>query len=249
MQVWEEEYLAGNLNEIQSIFFEPKPPEELYLISEDPYSVKNLADDPAYQSDLLRLRDENSEWVREIKDLGFIPEENFDDIRGERPLFNAVREDNVPIEQIIETAELASYQPSKHIEELVSRLDHADPSVRFWAAMGIAISGELAGEYVAELLDRSDDPSGAVKVAVAEALLAAGQTSEAMNLIEETLSDPDGFVKLRALNLIETLDENLITEEIKTIIRTFTDDLENDEAAAAGYVFRASEGLVVKLGL
>lgn len=249
MQVWEEEYQAGNLNEIQSQFFEPKPPEELYLISEDPYSVNNLADDSSYQNDLLRLRQVNSDWVREIKDLGFIPEGILDDVRGDRPLYNAVREDDVPIEEIIETAEIASNQPENNIEELVSRLDHSDPSVRFWAAMGIAISGDVASGYETKLLERRDDPSGAVKAAIAEALLEAGETSAAMDLIEESLADPDGHVKLRALNLIETLDENLITEEIKNTIRRFVDEFENQEAAAAGYVFRASERLLYKLDL
>lgn len=249
MQSWEEEYKKGNLNEIQRQFFEPKPSEELYLISEDPYTVNNLADDPAYQDNLQRLRDVNSEWIREISDLGFIPEGILDDIRGDRPLYNAVREDNVPIGQIIETAELASYQTENNIEELASRLDHSDPSVRFWAAMGMAISGDLAGEYRSQLLERRDDPSGVVQVSIAEALLAAGETSTAMELIEETLNHPDGYVKLRALNLIETLDASLINENIRNIVHRFADEFENQEAAAAGYVFRASERLIDKLEL
>ena len=247
MQVWEQEYQAGNLNEIQSHFFEPKPAEELYLISEDPWSVNNLADDPAYQEDLQRLREVNSEWIREIRDLGFIPEGILDDVRGDRPLYNAVREDNVPIEQIIKTAEMASRQPENNLEELASRLDHSDPSVRFWAAMGIAISGDQAAQYRSELLESIDDPSGVVQVAVAEALLAAGETSPAIELIEETLANPDGHVKLRAVNLIETLDESLITDDIKNSIHRFADEFENQEAAAAGYVFRASVRLVEKL--
>jgi hypothetical protein len=115
--------------------------------------------------------------------------------------------------------------------------------------MGIAISGDLAGEYISELLERRDDPSGEVQVAVAEALLMAGETSSAMDLIEESLADPDGHVKLRAVNLVETLDESLITDDIKNTIRRFVDEMENDEAAAAGYVFRASERLVEKLEL
>ena len=147
MQVWEEEYQSGNLNEIQSQFFEPKPAEELYLISKDPYSVNNLAGDPAYQEDLQRLREANSKWIRKINDLGFIPEGILDDVRGDRPLYDAVREDHLMIEEIIETAEMASYQPESNIEELVIRLDHSDASVRFWAAMGIAISGDSADEY------------------------------------------------------------------------------------------------------
>ena len=249
MQVWEEEYLAGNLNAIQRQFFEPKPAEELYLISEDPWSVNNLADDPAYASDLNRLRRANSDWVRGIRDLGFIPEGISDEIRGEQPLYDAVREKNTPMNDIIETAELASLQPENHLDELAARLDHSDPSVRFWAAMGFAISGNAASEYASSLLSKRDDPSGVVQAAVAEALLVAGETTESLNIIEKTLNHPDGHVKLRALNLVETLDEDLITEEIKRTIRRFSEEFENQEAAAAGYIFRASERLVDKLGL
>ena len=249
MQVWEEEYLAGNLNAIQRQFFEPKPAEELYLISEDPWSVNNLADDPAYASDLNRLRRANSDWVRDIRDLGFIPEGISDEIRGEQPLYDAVREKNTPMNDIIETAELASLQPENHLDELAARLDHSDPSVRFWAAMGFAISGNAASEYASSLLSKRDDPSGVVQAAVAEALLVAGETTESLNIIEKTLNHPDGHVKLRALNLVETLDDDLITEEIKRTIRRFSEEFENQEAAAAGYIFRASERLVDKLGL
>jgi arylsulfatase A-like enzyme len=249
MQVWEEEYRAGNLNAIQSQFFEPKPAEELYLISEDPWSVNNLANDPAYTDDLERLREANLEWVRDIRDLGFIPEGITDEIRGERPLYDTVREKNIPMNDIIETAEMASLQPYNHLDELAARLDHSDPSVRFWAAMGFAISGDAVSEYASNLLNKRDDPSGVVQVAVAEALLVAGETSEALNLIEKTLDHPDGHVKLRALNLVETLDDDLVTEEIKRTIRRFSEEYENQEAAAAGYIFRASERLVDKLGL
>lgn len=249
MQAWEEEYLAGNLNAIQRQFFEPKPAEELYLISEDPWTVNNLADNPAYTSDLKRLRKANSDWVREIRDLGFIPEGITGEIRAERPLYDAVREKNIPVNEIIETAEMASLQPENHLDELAVRLDHSDPSVRFWAAMGFAISGDAASEYTADLLGKRDDPSGVVQVAVAEALLVAGEQSEALALIEQTLDHPDGHVKLRALNLVETMDGDLITQEMKRTIRRFADEYENQEAAAAGYIFRASERLVDKLGL
>tara|TARA_R100001143_G_scaffold52492_1_gene47732 strand:- start:9157 stop:9393 length:237 start_codon:yes stop_codon:yes gene_type:complete len=63
------------------------------------------------------------------------------------------------------------------------------------------------------------------------------------------LSDPDDYVKFRAVNLIETLDESLITDDIKNDIRRFVDEFENQEAAAAGCVFRASERLADKLEL
>ncbi|MEX0647245.1 MAG: sulfatase-like hydrolase/transferase [Balneolaceae bacterium] len=249
MQSWEEEHKKGNLNEIQRQFFEPKPSEELYLISDDPYSVNNLADDPAYTEDLGRLRDANSEWTREIKDLGFIPEGLLDGLRGNRSLYEAVREDNIPVEVIIETAELASLGVEKNLEILAERLNHSDPTVRFWAAMGFAIAGDHAKDYEEQLLERADDSEGVVRVIIAEALFGLNQTARAMELTEEALNHPDGHVNLRALNLIEALDPEPLTENIKNRIRYFADEYENQEAAAAGYVLRASERLVENLKL
>ncbi|MGK7395400.1 MAG: sulfatase family protein, partial [Candidatus Cyclobacteriaceae bacterium M3_2C_046] len=49
MRSWEREYKKGNLNEIQSKFWGPKPVEELYDIKADPDNINNLADDPEYQ--------------------------------------------------------------------------------------------------------------------------------------------------------------------------------------------------------
>ena len=45
---WEEAYLAGECNEIQSVFWNQKPVEELYDVTIDPWEVNNLASDPKY---------------------------------------------------------------------------------------------------------------------------------------------------------------------------------------------------------
>ena len=74
MASWQAAYEAGELNEAQSAFWEPKPPEELYDVTTDPHNVRNLADDPQYQADLERLRGAEAAWVRRIRDAGFLPE-------------------------------------------------------------------------------------------------------------------------------------------------------------------------------
>lgn len=242
MQVWEEEYQNGNLNEIQGQFFEPKPAEELYLISEDPWSVNNLADDPNYQEDLQRLRKANYEWVRDITDLGFIPEGILDNLRGERTLYEAVREDGIPIEEIIETAEMASLGKQESVEQLAERLDHHDPSVRFWAAMGLAIGHDHATGYEDQLMAQADDPSGVVRVAVAEALYALENQAAASEIIEEALQDRDDHVKLRALNLLEAIDHSL-SPELTDIIKSLIEQYEGTDRMG-NYIFRTSDKLL-----
>jgi arylsulfatase A-like enzyme len=243
MQSWEEEYQKGNLNEIQRRFFESKPAEELYNLSDDPYTVHNLADEPEYQDDLKRLREANKRWVREQKDLGFIPEGIIDNLRGDRPLYEAVREDNIPLEEIIETAEMASLNERENVEVLAERLDHDDPSIRFWAAMGLAIGHAHASDYVDQLLQQTDDPSGVVRVAVAEALYVLDQQAEAFEIIEEALQNPDEHVKLRALNLLEAIELDSMPAKLSSQVQSLFDEYEGTQGTG-NYIFRASEKLL-----
>lgn len=52
-----------------------RPPEELYDITDDPHEVRNLADNPAYRDELIRMRGALNQWMDEIGDMGDIPEE------------------------------------------------------------------------------------------------------------------------------------------------------------------------------
>ena len=75
LQVMRKLHAEGKLDKIQSLFFAPrKPIEELYDTESDPYEVKNLADDPAYQEVLLRMRKAHRDWQKRVGDVGLIPE-------------------------------------------------------------------------------------------------------------------------------------------------------------------------------
>ena len=73
-QEWYELYKAGKLDPVQSQFFEPKTPEALYDVINDPFETKNLVNDPNYKSELLTLRKELSKWMQQQPDLSFYPE-------------------------------------------------------------------------------------------------------------------------------------------------------------------------------
>src|SRR3546814_8310522 len=47
MRSWEKAYKAGELDSVQSVFWRPKPYEELYDCEADPHNIHNLAADPA----------------------------------------------------------------------------------------------------------------------------------------------------------------------------------------------------------
>ncbi|MUH37544.1 DUF229 domain-containing protein [Zobellia amurskyensis] len=65
----------GGLDSIQSLWFrESKQPEELYDCKTDPYEVNNLAQDPAYDKKIEKLRTEMDRWLSEIGDEPSLPE-------------------------------------------------------------------------------------------------------------------------------------------------------------------------------
>jgi arylsulfatase A-like enzyme len=68
-------HLEGKLEGPQALMFQnTRPAEELYDIRNDPFELNNLAADPDFQADLLRLRKACEEWRRTVGDLGEIPE-------------------------------------------------------------------------------------------------------------------------------------------------------------------------------
>lgn len=75
MQEWRRLNAEEKLNEVQRFFFLPtKPIEELYDTQTDPHETRNLANDPKYRSVLETTRRELFRWMREIGDVGLIPE-------------------------------------------------------------------------------------------------------------------------------------------------------------------------------
>ncbi|MEX0647232.1 MAG: sulfatase [Balneolaceae bacterium] len=64
-----EQEKKGTLDERQrAYYFEPRPVEELYDVENDPHEINNLADDPAYRDELVRLRSELLEFMESQND-------------------------------------------------------------------------------------------------------------------------------------------------------------------------------------
>ncbi|MEW5974212.1 MAG: sulfatase [Acidobacteriota bacterium] len=75
MQVWRRLHSEKKLVGPASLFFAArKPQEELYDLEEDPYEINNLAESPAHQDILKRMRAALDRWMVETQDLGGVPE-------------------------------------------------------------------------------------------------------------------------------------------------------------------------------
>lgn len=75
MQILYEYDEKGLFEGIQKLWWrKTKPLEELYNISEDPWELNNLAEDPAYAVKLEEMRNALKAWQETFGDKGFIPE-------------------------------------------------------------------------------------------------------------------------------------------------------------------------------
>ena len=74
MRDWDSLYHEGKLKPPQTQFWQTKPYEELFDLAADPEEIHNLADSSAHRPILDRLRRAQDDWMREVKDVGLLPE-------------------------------------------------------------------------------------------------------------------------------------------------------------------------------
>lgn len=68
-------HLQGKLSKEHDLWFRvPKLREELYDLENDPFELNNLSDKPEYSNKLNNLSKVLDDWIKEIDDLGRIPE-------------------------------------------------------------------------------------------------------------------------------------------------------------------------------
>ena len=68
-------HAAGELTGPQNQLFAKRPVEELYDTVADPHEINNLAADPAFRTDIERLRAALDGWQKQVGDLGLVSED------------------------------------------------------------------------------------------------------------------------------------------------------------------------------
>lgn len=239
---WEEAYLNGECNEIQSRFWNTKPVEELYDTENDPWEVNNLAEDPAYRETLNRMRAANREWILRIKDTGFIPEPDRSDRVGNQPIYDYMRNEKINSVAIVDAAENASRREINNIPVLLEYLKDEDRAIRYWGATGLLILGKDTAPAKNELLAMLNDKSPGVVTVSAEALYNLGDKEAARNAFLKVLKNPDEFARCHALNAIDCVNDSsqLIINGVVEMIKTSPEMTQNR------YDLRAAKWLINK---
>jgi len=236
---WEKAYLEGKCNEIQSQFWLPKPPEELFDTQADPWEVNNLADSPAHREILERMRQANREHLLAIRDSGFLPEGMMLDRAEGSTIYEMVRDPKrYPLERLMAAAELAGERDPAHLPELIEMMDDEEGGVRYWAATGCLVLGEQSKPAAEALKKLLDDPCGDVRITAAETLCLLGH-GEAAKVIVEALEADNASVVLHATNALEYIGE---------AAKNHLDAIEAAAQRKGSYVRRVADRLKAKFG-
>ncbi len=211
-KVWKEMFDAGKLNAAQSVFWQPKAPEELYDLQVDPYQIKNLADSQDHAGDLVRLRAAVKDWMISIADLGFLPEGQMLDLAGsEAPYTLGHDSSRYAIEEIYAVADLATRPQPDDLKELQEYQVSSNPTIRYWVASGLllrAMRDQQRDASVKAARGMTTDSSPFVRCLASETMARFGNPTDRSIAIEELLTLADArrsstFVALSALNSLD----------------------------------------------
>ncbi len=203
MGSWWETFKAGKCNAVQSRYWLPKAPEELYDISKDPFEINNLADDPAFADTKNKLRTMLFSDLEQQKDTGFVPEGMWSSLIGDKTLYDYVQASAFPYNDILALADKATSRDSTQIPTLITAMSDAHPIKRYWGAQGCLVLGKAAAPAEAALRACLNDSSFSIRIAAAEAIAHLGDSAAALQSLEQTLTSKNSFEVLEAANALE----------------------------------------------
>lgn len=130
-------FLDGALDDARAQYYLPKPTEMLFDLKNDPWELHNLAEDPAHQDILKRMRDATYQHMIQSRDLGLFPPSIRFHHSGEIGIYEYVQTTDYPLEELIDAAWLAGEGDPGKIGELTRLMEHERPEMRFWGASGL----------------------------------------------------------------------------------------------------------------
>ena len=218
-----------------------RPAEELYCLSEDPYEINNVADNPQHAAALKRLRAELDRWALQSPDAHLLAEpflQDADEQLGNRRAAVVGQEGKHRVQKLLAAAKAATDHPDPIA--LRALLGNDDPAVRWWAAMGLGgIDAKRLDEpTVSDITGRLKDNCAAVRIAAAWALNRQGKTNGLLSVLTEELKDQNQWTRLWAM---QTLDE--MGDAAKPALAAIR---EAQQSRANNYVARIADQVLAK---
>ena len=202
----------------QGLFASRREAEELYLLSEDPDEVNNLATEPEYQQVLKNMRKELLQEMIKIKDTGLMPEPEMIRLSpNDMPMELANNQDKFPVETIIKATNLMHQNPPD-AESILNYLQHPNGFVRYWAVISLQALDYYPAEVLDQLQEMIDDDFPTVQIEAAKVLVKNGRKSAA-NIINRHMTDGEDFLRLYAARTFQQIADQLsdIPNEVRLV--------------------------------
>ena len=203
---WLSLYREGKLNDVQSQFFEPKSPEALYNIDQDPHEINDLSNSENHQEILLRMRGQLHERIKEMPDLSFYPEPYLLDNAIVNPI--AFGQNNkTAIAELIAIADL-NLAPYDLVEGKIKlALQNKNPWKRYWGLIVCSSFGMQAKGLVPQIQKiLQTDEVNLVRIRAVEFFM-LNKISFDKNilkiLLENTSSETEANLILNTISLIK----------------------------------------------
>ena len=245
-KAWDALVLGGhNTNPEWAQPFDVHPAEMLFDLEADPFELHDLSRDAEYAGILEDFRGKLSEHIRNTADLGFF----LPDSRKDVVLYNMVKEEKYPLEELWTLAETACTATEEDIPALVEAACSKYADFRFWAAAGLAqLATEGKLEERPEILERLiTDENPYVACEAAYTLVWCGDAEKGLSRLLNPREESErkiGYSALEALSLHPELKDTLLryclddlSEKAETLPRKENED--------AGLMAR---GILVNLG-
>ncbi|MFM8478370.1 MAG: sulfatase [Planctomycetaceae bacterium] len=148
-------------------WLKPRAAEELYDLEADPWETNNLIADPQLADMASALREACSAWQRDVRDVHLLPEPLLEEESLDRDRYSLLRGPDGPARlekllqaamgksdgsvdttetdpgvlcwQLLRAARLGT--PTRHTQDFRKAVQHSSPSVRLFAAAGLARAG------------------------------------------------------------------------------------------------------------
>lgn len=206
-QEWIQMYKAGELNDAQSKFFEPKQAEELYDVEKDPYELNNLAENAAYKKTVKELRANLNKRISNMPDLSFYPEFYLIKNAFKNPVAFGQKHKK-DLKKYLKTANLMLLDFSKAKSKLQKSLQSKDPWVRYWALISASAFGTEAKELTTQIKEIAKDDAQLVNKVRAAEFLGLTKAENPSKIMTKALYDSrDGAEALLILNSIVLMQD------------------------------------------
>ena len=203
------------------------------------------------------MRKAEMDWRRQIRDVGLIPEDEYDFYAGEKSMYDYMHSDECPFEELMKAADLATLGGPEDLDTYTGSLKSDNSAIRYWGVTGLLILKDEARPAIPALKEAAHDRAGSVAILAAETLYGLGEKEEALKAYINILQDrvkydyADRNFTLVSIDIIHELSPEIATPELIDAVRSLVQYRTDNPipGSVAGYEMRTAPYLLQKWGV